>query len=310
MMRAAVIFSADNPSHDDRYELTACLLCKSIRMYHPDIDIYCGVYTSNKLSQYVVDELNQFDVKMVYDIIIDDSRDLMCRSTRLYCQTHLTEQIIDSYDLIIYLDTDIILLQPIDFERLSRELDSIFLYEWPVESLYIDNSMIQEESCGELVDLNKGLYFNFFHLIHKNNRHVFSDAWRSVNVEQDTYNYNTEIKFHAAASSYANKIINDEICCYYPCLPPTKNTRFFHYDTLSDRKSTGSCNTFNRISNIFPETHSLCKKYLEKFSVEIVSDGYCNERVYKKRAKELLPYTLMNKDKKITKWIRELHKIK
>lgn len=288
-MNPAIIFTAEHSLHEDHFEKMACLLAYSIRYFHEDINIYCGVFSDKVLTERTKERLRQLDVTVVEDIIFKDNtiehKNYMNRS---YCQYYFFKNLLCSHDYLIYLDIDVILLKPIDFLEMSKLGGSIITYDYPKEAIYWDNKMIQSETTGiEELNIDDKLYFNFIAVINEHNGYIFEDVWKGI-LDFDSYNLKFMTDFSKIVErSRINRVQNPNFAAWYPNLPVTDDTVFFHYDGLHE------AGTLNRLKGRTP-LHDVYVAYIREMGIEIESPGFYFEKIYLNMLKELVPIFLKN----------------
>lgn len=288
-MKPAIIFTAENSLHEDHFEKMACLLAYSIRYFHEDISIYCGVFSDKVLTERTKEGLRQLNVTIVEDIIFRDNKikpkNYMNRS---YCQYYFYKNLLHEHDYLIYLDIDIVLLKPINFTEMSKLGEGIITYDYPKEAIYWDNKMIKLETTGiEELNIDDKLYFNFIAVINEHNGYIFEDVWKNI-CGSDTLNLKFMTEFSKIIEkSKINRARNPNFAAWYPHLPVTDDTIFFHYDGLHE------AGTLNRLKGITP-LHDVYVAYIHEMGIEIDSPGFYYEKICLNRLKELVPIFLKN----------------
>lgn len=302
MMKPAIILAVEQGKHEDSYEELACLLAYSIRHFHKDIDIYCGVFSDNVITEQTRENLQHLDVTIVEDIIFKDSdikQSIVLKNNtikytnymnRSYCQYYFSKKLLDSHDYLIYLDIDIVLLKPINFLELSMLGKSVVTYDYPKEAIYLDNQSVQSETIGvEELDIDGELYFNFIAVINKHNKHIFESVWNNIHNFK-TYNLKFMTEFSNTINrEKINRVENPKFAAWYPHQPITDDTVFFHHDGFHER------GTLNRLKDITP-LYEIYIDYLNKIGVKLNSSGWYYENKVLNMLKDriALPIILKN----------------
>jgi hypothetical protein len=298
-MKPAIIFAIENSNHEPNYEYLSCLLAKSIRLFHKDVDIYCGVFSDKSLSKQTINILERLNVKIVHHIHFKKTHsELPNCLIRLFCQYYFYTNLQDKYEYLIYLDVDILLLKPINFNYMSSIKNNILTYDWPKENLYLEEKSIKEQSTNQIdFDIDSNFYLNIVNIISKSTGHIIEKTWESINIKTDINNYNWNVKYNSIVdSSNVKKIHNSRIVAFFPNLPVTDETVFFHYDGIHERS------TLNRIKDISP-VYSKYMEYINEFGIIYDSDGLYYEKYILNNFTELFPYIIKNKSP-YNRWLK------
>lgn len=302
-MKPAIILAVERGKHEDNYEKLACLLVYSIRLFHKGINIYCGIFSDNTITEQTRENLQQLDVTIMEDIIFKDNNikqsitlkgntiEYTNYMNRSYCQYYFSEKLLNKYDYLIYLDIDVVLLKPINFLELSKLGKSIITYDYPKEAVYLDNQSIQSETTGvEELDIDDDLYFNFIAVINKYNKHIFKGAWENI-CNFKTYSLKFMTEFSASIKrERIDRVKNPNFAAWYPHLPVTDETVFFHHDGFHER------GTLNRLKGI-TSLHETFTEYLHNIGIEeLKSAGWYYEDLVLNMLKDktILPIILKN----------------
>ena len=165
-MKYAIIFSAENrvernvfdANNSSPFEKMSIALAYSIRKYS-DADVYCGSFTTNKLSAFARLWFHRLKVKVVEDVKFDTG----VVSLRTYTK-HYFRHLLDRYGYLIYIDIDAIAINKIefDFDPSSPLVLTCTMPQW-----------VKNYHKQYLGELQGNLYYNWVDIINKHNVHLF-----------------------------------------------------------------------------------------------------------------------------------------
>ena len=192
----------------------------------PDVDVYCGNFTNNKLSDSAKNWFNKYNVNVIdeqkfYDIGPQDSYMFL----RTFTKDFFAKKLLDDYDYIVCLDVDVIALKPFefDFNPLSPIVLVQTIPQWG-----------RNYHAEHLVDFTGNLYYNWVDIINQHNRYIFELDWTDPYV----------LHKHNADKITSNKI--DQSCLTimeqdiggYHCLTHLKQHHLmYHYDAFKESGS-------------------------------------------------------------------------
>lgn len=284
-MKVAIICSIERAPQELQYEEMGPLLAMSIRKFHPTIDIHCGIFSDKEPRDSIIEELRNWDVNIHRHIKFKDpNRTLPNYLLKTYTQYYFYKQLAKEYDYLIYLDIDLVILKPIDFNYLeSRNI----MIDMSKEIQYLED----DESN---IDKSKDFYVNFIHIIRSSDK--IEKFYKTIDETNDKYNYNSLTKLYEFHKTYLNNVYNPRICSYFPNLPINEETIFFHYDGFHE------CSTLNRIPD--EKLKISYMEYIKSLGVDNLPDGFYQETKILENIKVLMPYILKNKPE-LNSWLKE-----
>lgn len=239
----------------------------------PDVPVYLGNFTSNKLSDWGRSHFERLKVNIVEDLIfpqvnsqlyegvpdtIDGAGDYYVFSgfLRSFTKTYFAKRLLDRYDFLLYIDIDAVVLKPIEFN--FDPTSSIALIE-PIPSWVLDYV-----SRYTTDPLRGNFYLNWIDVINKHNMDIFDIDYMSEAVCAD----------HASDVIVTNRIdqsdlqpIEQPFGVCYPLAEPVQGHCAYHYDSF------GTPGTFYMLERSHP---SLYKKYM-MFIEHVLKEKLTNE---------------------------------
>jgi len=254
-MKYAIVFSAENKVVLDQldsnasspYEKMAIGLAYSIRQHHTDVDVYCGNFTNNKLSKYAQQWFSKLDVNYVEDIVFNNigSDDSFC-FLRTFCKDYFAKTLLDTYDYLIYLDLDVIQLNPIKFD-----FD-------PTQPMVLKETMPQwtvNYHKEFLTGLDGPLCYNWVEIINKHNCHLFSMDWNNPEM---LIKHNSDVILSNRILKTNLPVIEQDIGGYHFFKPVKQDSIFYHYDSL------GPAGSLPNIKLLFPSAYQKYVFFFER----------------------------------------------
>lgn len=244
-------------------EKMAIVLAKSIREHHPTVDIYCGSYTSHRLSLLARAWLENIGVKIHENVIFKNTH-LFYNTMFLRSYTkHYFGKLLDQYDYLIYMDIDSLLLKPVKFNFDPREpivvVDS--MPEW-VKNFQRTYTNIPEGN----------LYYNWMDVINSHNVEIYNlDYSKKMLLE-----HNADIEVTRRIDSSNLKIIDQDFGGYACFKPVNKNSIAYHYDEV------GAEGTFFNLKDSHPDIFLKYKLIFERvFGIEVKDNTGYWEKIMK-----------------------------
>ena len=221
MKKFSIIFTTENRDLESELEKMSVVLATSIRTTMPDIDVYCGVFTDNKLSPVIVTHLENLNVKIITDTIFYNVKkdNLFLRP---FCQKYFAEKLLDQYEYLVYIDVDCIFLKPLDFN--FDPTGSIVLVD------HIPQWVKTFESTYTNIS-NDILYYNWISIVNDHNKHLFDLDYADPNV---LFEKNADIAISTSIENSSLEKIQQTIGAYHCLHPVTLDTQVIHYDDFME----------------------------------------------------------------------------
>lgn len=264
----AIIFSVENkheggsPDRSSTYEKMAIALTKSIRQHMPDVDVYCGCFTNNTLSDFAKQHFAQNNINVYEDMQFakigkDDSYMFLRSFTKHYFATRLLSR----YDYLVYVDIDVLFLKPIefDFDPASDVALVDTMPDWVVDFL-----------SEYMEPLNVPLLYNWLDVVNKYNQHVFDMNYADPAILKD---HMADIVVSQRLHDSDLKLIEQQIGGYHCVKPLTDKSVAYHYDSL------GYAGSLYHLKPLYPKVYKQYKMLFEKvLNVPITNqEGYWEE---------------------------------
>lgn len=228
-MKYAIVFSTENRIHRDKFdalgsspfEKMAIALVHSIRM-HDQCDVYCGVFTQNKLSMRARMAFRKANITIVEQTLFPNVAFDEHMFLRSFTKQYFARTLLDQYDYLIYVDPDAVMLQKpsFDFDPTSNIVTTSTMPQWVIE--------YHKE---HLVGLNAPLRFNWIDIINKHNAHLHDFDWEDPKVRHQHY---TNIEFSNRLATTDLECIEQTFGGYHNVAATTPQSSFYHYDSLDD----------------------------------------------------------------------------
>lgn len=264
-MKYAIVFSTENqikPGSNETssgYEKMAIALAYSIRDCMPNIDMYCGNFTANKLSDLARHHFNRLGVNIVDELMfpevdvstfegkVDNVKNdyyTFNGFLRSYTKDYFAKRLLDQYDYLIYTDIDVLWLKEPKFK--FNPIGPVVLVEpmqeWTKKFISSYNN----------VPVDKNLYFNWVDIINEHNKYLFDIDYASV-----MYNHESDVVISNRIDESQLEIIEQQIGGYGVDKPAWKDMCAYHYDSLGD------FGTMYMLQQTHPEAY---KKYMLLFN--------------------------------------------
>ena len=262
MYNYAIVFSVENKKKLN-YEKLSIILSTSIREHLPDIDVYCGCFTSNTISDETKKHLKKLNVNIQeFDIFNerdgDDSFYL-----RLYTKYFFSKTLLNSYDYLVYVDVDTLFLKPLNFD--FDPLDNIVLVET------IPNWVKKHESKNTYVP-EGNLYYNWIQILNHKNKFLYDIDFSDISFLESKM---ADSFISKRIDNSGLKLIEQNIGANHCLKPITEKTQIIHYDDLD----YDGC--FIDLEDLYPETYKKYKLLIEQIlnlKITNIKDYYKNIR--------------------------------
>lgn len=260
----AIIFSVENKKNLG-YEKLSIILSTSIREHMPDVDVYCGCFTKNSLTDDTKKYLKKLNVNIEEAPIFDTQEDNKCFYLRLYTKHYFANKFLNQYDYLVYVDVDTLFLKPLNFD--FNPLDKIVLVET------IPHWVKKHESKNDYVP-EGNLYYNWIQIINRENKFLYDIDFSSIDF--------LKVKL---ADSYISKRIDEsglkkieqQVGANHCLKPLTDKSQIIHYDELD----FDGC--FIDIETIYPNIYKKYKLLIEEvlnLKITNIKDYYKTVRDY------------------------------
>ena len=251
-MKFAIVFSAENkrvagldPDQSSPYEKMAIGLAYSIREHLPDVDVYCGNFTNNKLSATARIWFKKLKINYIEELIFNDiGADQSFMFLRTFTKDYFAKTLLDKYDYLLYLDVDVVLLGKPQFD-----FD-------PTQPLVLVDTMPQwvlNYHRQYLKDLNGPLYYNWIDIVNQHNKYIFDLDYTDSYV---LHKHNADVLMSNRITDSTLPRIEQHIGGYHCLKPITPEHTFYHYDNFGEE------GTLYSIEPMHPEQY---KKYINFF---------------------------------------------
>ena len=241
MYKRAVVFSLENKHNktvhangSSSYEKMAIALAASIREHMPDVDVYCGCFTNNRISNYAKTHLSRYNIHIVEDLIFDEVQSpLTALFLRSFTKHYFATKLLEKYDYLIYTDIDVLFLKPIEFN-----FD-------PTGNVVVVDSMAEwvKNFQRQYTDIPDGnVYYNWFDVINKNNAYIYDIDYIGSALD----NHNADLIITRRIDESGLTIIDQNFGGYHCFKELTKDSMVYHYDNL------GSESSFIRLKETHP----------------------------------------------------------
>lgn len=228
----AIIFSVENKHnktiHADgssTYEKMAIALSASIRDQMPDVDIYCGCFTNNKLSDFAKRYFEKYKVNVVEDLIFDNvTTPLTAMFLRSFTKHYFATKLLEKYDYLIYTDVDVLFLKPLDFkfDPTSNIVVVDAMPEW-VKNYQRQYTVIPEGN----------VYYNWIDVINRHNAYIYDiDYFGDALID-----HSTDIIITRRIDNSSLTVIDQDFGGYHCFKLVTPESLVYHYDDLGTEGS-------------------------------------------------------------------------
>lgn len=215
-MKFAIVFTVEKSQGD--MEKMSVLLSTSIRQHMPNVDVYCGLFTQNYLSDSIVKHLNQLNVNLVVDQQFEAATPPFNVFLRAYTKYYFSNLLLGQYDYLIYLDVDTLLLKSLSFD--FDPTDKIILVDqmpdW-VKSF--------EGTYTKMPSSN--VYYSWIDIINKHNKYLYDLDYTSKEVQ---YGKNSDFIISKMIDESPLQKIQQTIGAYHCLHPLTLDSQVIHYD--------------------------------------------------------------------------------
>lgn len=220
MINTAIIFSVEANIEEYKYEYMAALLANSIKSVMPEIKMYCGIFTNRLPDINLIETLERLGVTVIKDIQFNVEPDSVNYFLRNYTKYYFSNiyNLLDEYEKIIYLDIDVLLLRPLQINKLDG-----YQYAEKVPSCI---KKFEEKYTG-LVHHN--LIYNWFDVIGNENKHIYELDYEAIGICKQS-----DIEISKRIFKSKLELIEMTDSAYYPKRALTLETQLFHYDGFID----------------------------------------------------------------------------
>jgi hypothetical protein len=262
----AIVFSAENQLHptsketSSGYEKMAIALAYSLRDCMPDVDLYCGTFTSNTLSEFAKKHFARLKVNLIEDTVfplinnnilvgkvdnVVNDYYVFNGFLRNFTKQYFAKMLLDQYDYLVYTDIDVLWFKQPQFN---------FDPAGPIALVEPTPNWCKQFLMKHVADkFGNNLYLNWIDIINKHNQHIFDIDYTTEDVQYD----------HASDVIISNRIdtssllkIEQDFGGYGVDKIPTPQSCLHHYDSL------GAHGTLYLIKKSHPEAY---KKYMLLF---------------------------------------------
>jgi hypothetical protein len=211
----------------------------------PDVDVYCGYFTNNTISNVAKKHFSNLKINIVEDKLfsnIGTSDEFMF--LRSFTKDYFAKLLIPRYDYIIYVDTDVVFLKEVKFE--FDPTSPIVLVE-PMPAWVCDFHK------NDLIGFNEPLYFNWIEVINKHNQFLYALDYT------DPYVLSSHISDQLVSKNInrSELTIIDQTIGGYHCIKNVNSESFaYHYDSVGPEGSMYNFKTthpadYSRITVLF-----------------------------------------------------------
>jgi len=269
-LKHAIVFSVENQidptsPHSDgssAYEKMAIGLAYSIRATMPNVDVYCGNFTSNKLSNLAKEHFAKLNITVIEDLIFpavstakfDGTPDNLQNDyytfngfLRSYTKKYFANKLLDEYDYLVYTDCDVLFLKPIEFDF---DPTGPYVLVEPAAD-WIKNFL--NANTVRPSNITGNLYLNWIEVINSHNSYLYDLDYASDDV---CYEHASDVLVSRNIDSSSLTIIDQDIGAYHFFKPITEKVFAIHYDSL------GVGGSLHFLNNQYP---ALYKKYVMLF---------------------------------------------
>lgn len=251
-MSNAIIFSVENKHNktvhsegSSTYEKMAIGLVTSIREHMPNVDIYCGCFTTNKLSKFARKHLENLNVNIVEDPIFENvESSLTAMFLRSFTKHYFATKLLRQYDYLIYSDIDVVVLKPLKFNFN------------PTEPLVVVDTMPEwvKQYQRQYTNIPDGnLYYNWLDVINKYNADIYNLDYSGELLKE----HNADILISKRIDESGLRIIDQDFGGYHCFKNVTTESLAYHYDDLGDEGSLVN------LKNIHPTAYIKYKTFFE-----------------------------------------------
>jgi len=235
MKNFAIIFSAENRRHWEQdqgdnitlYEKMAVGLADSIRQHMPDVDVYCGSFTHHILSDWAKSHLAKYRITVCEDLIFNDLRPATYNLfLRNFTKHYFAKKLLDTYDYLVYIDIDAIVLRPFEFS-----FD-------PTSPIVVVDTMPEwakaHQSQFTNLPLNSTLFYLWFDIVNAHNAYLFELDYFDDSI---LYDHNLDVIISDRILGSNLTIIEQDFGGYHCFKPPKATDLAYHYDGLTSEGS-------------------------------------------------------------------------
>jgi hypothetical protein len=229
----------------------------------PDIDVYCGCFTNNSISEYTKKYLKKLKVNVEEVPIFDGQENNKCFYLRLYTKHFFANKLLEQYDYLVYVDVDTLFLKPLTFD--FDPLDKVVLIET------IPHWVKKHESRNDYVP-EGNLYYNWIQVINRENKFLYDIDFSNVDFLKVKLADNYISK---RIDESGLKLIEQNVGANHCLKPLTDKSQIIHYDELD----FDGC--LIDVEDVYPNTYKKYKLFIEqvlKLKIENVKDYYKNIR--------------------------------
>jgi hypothetical protein len=232
LSKGAFIFSVENKHnkavHSDgssTYEKMAIALVTSIREHMPNIDVYCGCFTNNRISDYAKKHFVNLNVNIIEDPIFNNvDSPLTALFLRSFTKHYFANQLLKQYDYLIYSDVDVLILKPLKFK--FNPTDPFVIVDTMPE--WVKNYQRQYTEIRE-----GNLYYNWFDVINAHNAHIYDIDYNAAMLHEHMADMETSNNIDQSGL----RIIDQDFGGYHCFKPVTEESLVYHYDDLGEEGS-------------------------------------------------------------------------
>lgn len=268
MSKQAIIFSVENKHnravHSDgssTYEKMAIALVASIREHMPNVDIYCGCFTNNGISEYARKYFEKFNVNVIEDVVFNNvDTPLTAMFLRSFTKDYFAKRLLKQYSYLIYTDVDVLILKPLEFP--FNPVDPLVVVDIMPE--WVKNFQRQYTNIPD-----GNVYYNWIDIINNHNAYIYDIDYQGENLHE----HSADILITRRIDESNMRIIDQDFGGYHCFKPVTADSLVYHYDDLGEQGS------FSNLRTTHSSTYIKYKTFFEHILRVPVStkEGYWEE---------------------------------
>jgi len=282
LTKFAIVFSAENQIRPDSnetssgYEKMAIGLAYSIRACMPEVDIYCGCFTSNTLSDLARHHFIKLNVTLIEDLIFPEvnTKTEICLDNNLndyykfngflrnFTKDYFAKNLLVKYDYLVYTDIDVLFLKEIQFD--FDPMGPMALIE-PIP--HWSKKLI---SLFTVKPLSDNLYLNWIDIINNHNKHIYDIDYQ---LDEIRFDHASDVLITDRLDQSDLTLIEQHLGGYHCYKPPTPDITAYHYDSL------GEMGTMFMLESTHPMLYKKYRLLFEKvLDIKIINQpGYWEE---------------------------------
>lgn len=203
----------------------------------PDVPVYLGNFTSNKLSDFGKSHFERMNINVVEDLVFPhvDTQTYEGESyapnggdyyvfsgfLRNFTKSYFAKRLLDQYDFLLYIDVDAVVLKPFEFN--FDPTAPVALIE-PIPTWII-------EFIARFTDdqFPKDLFLNWVDVVNKHNMDIFDIDYMSEDVCRE---HASDVIVTERIKQSSLQLLQQPFGCCYPLAEPVQDHSAFHYDSF------------------------------------------------------------------------------